>query len=506
MIDPTYTATITVGGNGSSYFFNAFPKEMHSNQSFILSNIHNAASGGGFDISGATATLYVSAYKDTSYTPVALASGVISDSGSGTDDTVTFTVPKDVIPVDLGSYDIRNGGNSVFYYILEDVDSILEFSEGVNIIDPSFGLSGDSSPSSGAIVTQRNDLGSVEDTTVTTPPAQSLNLAYIVAVGSTGDWVGQDNNLAISNGSSWIFTLPEEGNFVFDKALGAQKVFNGSAWEVSAGGDMLASTYDPGNISEQLVGLTTSQTLSNKTVNGVTLTAAGSSSNFLNEAGNYVTVSSGGGFPTGRVTLSASTGTVNVDWDAGDTFIFPGGVLTGNTTLTFSNVLQGQTITIDVTGASGFTFDLPASCDISLEGTDFTEDVRNLVHIKAVNAATSQEYVYNLDTASSSGGGGFPSTDEDKTAAYTVVSGDIGKNVVFSGLSANVDCTLDVSLLSLGDQLGVINEDPTYSVRVIVSNTGTMTIATGTSIYLWEQETVLLGGNTATNARILARP
>jgi hypothetical protein len=105
-----------------------------------------------------------------------------------------------------------------------------------------------------------------------------------------------------------------------------------------------------------------------------------------------------------------------------------------------------------------------------------------------------------------SGGGGFPSTDEDKTVAYTVVSGDVGNNIVFSGLSANVDCTLDVSLLSLGDQLGVINEDPTYSVRVIVSNTGTMTIATGTSFYLWEQETVLLGGNTATNARILARP
>ena len=103
-------------------------------------------------------------------------------------------------------------------------------------------------------------------------------------------------------------------------------------------------------------------------------------------------------------------------------------------------------------------------------------------------------------------GSGFPSTDSDKTAAYTVVSGDVGNNIVFSGLSANVDCTLDVSLLSLGEQLGIINEDPTYSVRVIVSNTGTMTIATGTSIYLWEQETVLLGGNTATNARILARP
>ncbi len=161
MIDPTYTSTIIVGGNGSSYFFNAFPKEMHSNQSFILSNIHTASGGGGFDISGATATLYVSAYKDSTYSPVALASGVLSDSGSGTTDMVSFTVSKNLIPVDLGGYDIRNGGNSVFYYILEDADSILEFSEGVNIIDPAFGLSGDSEPSAGAIVVKSNDLGSV---------------------------------------------------------------------------------------------------------------------------------------------------------------------------------------------------------------------------------------------------------------------------------------------------------------------------------------------------------
>jgi hypothetical protein len=105
------------------------------------------------------------------------------------------------------------------------------------------------------------------------------------------------------------------------------------------------------------------------------------------------------------------------------------------------------------------------------------------------------------------GGGGFPSTDSDKTAAYTVLSGDVGNNIVFSGLSADVDCTLDVSLLSLGDQLGVINEDATYKVTLVVSNTSTMTIgSTRTDVYLWEGNTILVGGDTSTNARILARP
>ena len=104
-------------------------------------------------------------------------------------------------------------------------------------------------------------------------------------------------------------------------------------------------------------------------------------------------------------------------------------------------------------------------------------------------------------------GGGFPSTDEDKTAAFTVVSGNVGNSIVFNSLSANVDCTLDVSLLALGDQLAVINEDDTYRVRVVVSNTGTMTIGSvGIDLYLWQGETVLLGGDTSTNCRILARP
>jgi predicted Fe-Mo cluster-binding NifX family protein len=59
-------------------------------------------------------------------------------------------------------------------------------------------------------------------------------------------------------------------------------------------GDMLKAAYDPANINEQLVGLVSTQTLTNKTVNGVILNAAGSASLFLNEAGAYVTPAGGG--------------------------------------------------------------------------------------------------------------------------------------------------------------------------------------------------------------------
>ena len=246
MDDPLFTSTNIVGGSSARYSFSAMGKEIHSNQSFILTQTFTASAGGAFDISSATSTLYVAAYKNASLDSVALTSGVLSDSGSGTTDTVTFTVPKDLIPTGLGSFPQRNGGNAVFYYILEDTDSVLEFGQGVNVIDPSYGLTGEVDPGASTITTQRNDLGTVEDTSIVTPPAQTFGLAYVVGpAGATGDWVGQEDNLAVSNGSSWIFTLPEEGNFVFNKAIGAQEVFDGAAWDVSAGGDMLASTYDP---------------------------------------------------------------------------------------------------------------------------------------------------------------------------------------------------------------------------------------------------------------------
>ena len=136
----------------------------------------------------------------------------------------------------------------------------------------------------------------------------------------------------------------------------------------------------------------------------------------------------GGGYPRGKVTGLATTGTVDIDWSLGDHFVI--GTMTGNMTLTFSNVTQGQPISIDITGASGYTLTMPASVDIALEGTTFTADVRNLIHLKAVDGSTSQEVVYSVLTASAAGGGILPSSNATKTGNYTIVSGDIGNRII----------------------------------------------------------------------------
>ena len=59
-------------------------------------------------------------------------------------------------------------------------------------------------------------------------------------------------------------------------------------------GLMTKAAYDAANVAEQLVGLTASQTLTNKTVNGVVLSAAGAATVYLNGQGNYTTPAGGG--------------------------------------------------------------------------------------------------------------------------------------------------------------------------------------------------------------------
>lgn len=54
--------------------------------------------------------------------------------------------------------------------------------------------------------------------------------------------------------------------------------------------------------------------------------------------------------------------------------------LVADTTMTYSEVKQGKMIMLEITGAGGWTFDLPGSA-VALLGTSFTLDVKNYIFI-----------------------------------------------------------------------------------------------------------------------------
>ena len=115
---------------------------------------------------------------------------------------------------------------------------------------------------------------SVVDKDLATPPSSPVvGVLYIVAASPTGAWTGKATSLAYFD-QVWRFITPPTGTRVWVQDEASDYLFNGTEWSIvtySGGGgggtgDMLKATYDPANIAQQLVGLTATQTLANKTL------------------------------------------------------------------------------------------------------------------------------------------------------------------------------------------------------------------------------------------------
>lgn len=61
------------------------------------------------------------------------------------------------------------------------------------------------------------------------PTAPAPGESWVVADPASGDWAGHAHALASWDGAQWTFCAPAEGMQVFDRTLGARRVFLG-AW------------------------------------------------------------------------------------------------------------------------------------------------------------------------------------------------------------------------------------------------------------------------------------
>lgn len=94
---------------------------------------------------------------------------------------------------------------------------------------------------------------SVIDKDLTAPPGSpSAGDRYIVAATATGAWVGQEDNIAEWNGSSWDFTSVNEGMATWVEDEDLVYVFNGTSWV------KMSSVYNHNDLSG-LQGGTTSE-------------------------------------------------------------------------------------------------------------------------------------------------------------------------------------------------------------------------------------------------------
>jgi hypothetical protein len=72
---------------------------------------------------------------------------------------------------------------------------------------------------------------------VTPPEANTIGAMYIIGVGATGDWEGQDNDLAIFTEAGWIFCTPTKGVRIGCAAPAGWFFWNGIEWTTEANVD-----------------------------------------------------------------------------------------------------------------------------------------------------------------------------------------------------------------------------------------------------------------------------
>lgn len=71
----------------------------------------------------------------------------------------------------------------------------------------------------------------VEGAPLAAPPSSpEPGQCWIVAAGSTGDWAGQGDRIAIRTAGGWRFAVPVPGMAAWDKESGYWRFWDGSAW------------------------------------------------------------------------------------------------------------------------------------------------------------------------------------------------------------------------------------------------------------------------------------
>ena len=66
--------------------------------------------------------------------------------------------------------------------------------------------------------------------TTTPPVSPSPGDRYVVGIGATGVWSGEDNKIAIFVGTNWVFFTPSEGWRAYDQGSNEIVVFDRSSW------------------------------------------------------------------------------------------------------------------------------------------------------------------------------------------------------------------------------------------------------------------------------------
>ena len=563
MDDPTYTVTFNYDDPTNQQVFNAegkyFPDRLTAQTGFKIN--HRAKEYSDFDnktvgplslATVATSKLYAKPVNNP-LTPIELCDGTVTDAALG---LIEFIVPSDTLSNSLSQF--TEPGNPlpiVLYWIITDTSNNKKISLETNVRVMDINRDGNQESTSftasdiGYSVEQASkwtgqywsqptgvaealdklarvdhtDRGSILSQ-LAAQPVSPTDADKHLATATAGDWTSNYIYEWNSIAGVWLEHVPREGDEIYDKNTNTRLRWDTSTW-ASVGADLVNDTTPQLGGDLDLNGFnldfpTTpniSDVLDEDNMVSDSATALATQQSIKAYAdtklANVVedtTPQLGGALDTNskQINLSkgadvASAGTLTLGTD-GNYFD-----ITGTTTITSIATLGiGTQVTLHFDGALTLTHHatdliLPSGANITTAaGDEFTFVEYASGDWRCIGyALASGEAVIG-------GSGNFPTATDsgDKTTAYTVVSGDVNTAIIVgSATTADFDITLDVSLFSATNEVITVVNESAYIARVVVSNTGTMTINSQyTDRYVSAGQTVTFSGDTSTNCRMVA--
>ncbi len=275
----------------------------------------------------------------------------------------------------------------------------------------------------------------------------------VVTLQSTGTLpanlatVGADFNFYSSSGISVASIFSRTGNVTAQVGDYAASQVNNDSSQPGAtvadvldnlgGGTMLAATYDPAAIVEQLVGLTATQALTNKTVNGVNPVNTGSGSLALFDDGTYkLPPGSSGGQSNALLSVGAGA---SLDAGKSNEDLQIKSIVGGTNTSINSSATE---LTINCTAISAVeeatdtNFTSKAIGDLQFwDGTDWVNLPSGTSGHVLKSTGVGSAPAYQAET----GGGGFPTGNVPVTQTATpVIDASLGDTFDLGVLTMNV--------------------------------------------------------------------